>query len=401
MCVCWLVAIGLTGGAGAAVYFVATKGGDMALKKEKESHLKLLNEARGRSGKRPLTMEEFERGDAALEENPIARAATAPPALPIGAKGAETGGSHAAAQEIPMAKVVATPVAMYTIVLLEKEFRSFDQPKLRGLVEKAWGVQFSGGEGATEWVVCSPPPAPAMISCGGYRFLVHNVPKPYFAMSAAEVEAVAEERTRTAIRNSRAYRAVDLLKADGGEALPRENAYALLGKLAAELAGNGTLGIYLPELKLFFPYTDATLKALMADDVIGSLESAKVDWVPVLEDDDEELIAAMAEARKRFREFEEAWARKKPGSGPFVIKAAFTDGEHTEYMWVEVTDILIGIVTGFLRSSPVQVTGLVQDEEVIVNVGDISDWIAVMNGKTIGNFTGPIIERRQGGEPSR
>lgn len=376
-CCCWIFALLLTGGLAYGLYKLATQAGSAALEKDKLSHLDMLNQARARSGKRPLTLQEFEAGRTETIDNPDVRRKHTP--------------VEASHQEKP--ETSYTPAS---IVLLEREFREIEQPRLKALVEKAWGVEIndSTDDQSRERITYAGAPM-GMISVGGYMFLFHNFPKPYFNLTEKEIEAVPEQRTRQAVRDSRSWRSVDFLgDPDAPDGPGRQAAYALLAKLAAELAGNGTLGLYFPELKRFFPYNDDTLRALGADDVLAELKKLHIEWVPVMSDDDTELIAAMDEARRRFGEFEDAFAERGPDGRPFAIKAAFSDGDHTEHMWVEVTAIEAGRVLGFLRSSPVNIRGLTQDQRVTVNVTDISDWIGVSNGKPIGNFTGPIIQKR-------
>lgn len=420
--ICWAIALGVLAVGTLAALYVLRVGAALAIKRDREQHLRIVNEARRRAGKPPMTdadlppepaperdelLEKFfgwmrgnNRGfevepavvkdEVEAVRKPVAKPRAVVPVMAV--------------EEVEE-KSDAAKKRLVAMVLLEQAYRPLTQEKLQKLVEKAWGVEFVVGEGEEEWVtyveveVQGRIRGTGMIRCGGYMFLVNNWDSPYFDDSEKMAEQVKESRGRRALRECRAWRSADLLGEMGD--LTREATYALLGKLAAELAGNTTLGVYMPEEHRFFPYDETLLRALLSEDPLGRLKASSFEWVPVMEKGDAELEAAIAEARARFGEFEEAFAsRSITGSGkksPYMVKAEFGEGDDAEHMWVEVTAIEGGKVLGFLRSSPVNLRGLVKDEAVTVKAADISDWIGMMNGVAIGNFTGPVIEKRLGG----
>lgn len=410
--ICWMVAIVGTAAALAAVYFFATFGGELALKREREEHLRIVNAARRRNGQPPLT-----EADLTLETQADREAAAERQRLKdmvMGGLGMRKGPGfeveEISEEDIPMAQVVKPPPVPQTatkeegetthsIVLLEAEYRELDRAKLQRLTEKAWGVIFpEQTPDTTEFVMETGPGMPFLISAGGWHFMVHNTPASYFNNPEELSEKIRELRTSKAIAEGRAFRMVDLLGGDSEQNPQQKHAYALMGKLAAQLAGNTTLGIVLPKFdNRFFPYNEHTLRALLSEDVVEELKGVRTDLVHMVEDD-QKMIDAMTEARRRFHEFEEEFASRlviKGQKNPFIVKAPFTDGTHTEYMWVEVLELTGGKIRGHLMSTPVEVKDLVQDEEVTVPVGLISDWLMVRNGEPVGNFTGQVIAAQQ------
>lgn len=405
---CWLLAILGLGVAAFAIYHLSRIGAALAVQRDRQQHLAIVNAARRRAGKPPITEADLP-PEPEPESDPLIErllgttpgrgfdvltprnepAPTPPPPMPVVPL-------TAASPTPPSAPAAAT--AKPVIVLLDAQPRDLTADRLRAAIERAWGVAIPDTPGATDWVVLTPAGA-GMISCGGYQFRVENHATPYFADPAAAASAIREARTQTAVRNCRAWRSVAIL----GDApdLTEDAAYALLAKLAAELAGNDTLGLFFPRLERFFPYDTTTLKALLSDDPLTALREADIQWVPLMPSDDRELERAIAEARRRLGEFKEAFAsRSITGSGkrsPYLIKARFGEDPDAEHMWVEVTDIRGDRFTGVLRSTPLVVPDLTEGEVVTVFADDISDWIATLNGQPIGNFTAPVIRRRHQG----
>lgn len=400
---CWLLAIVGLSVAAVAFYYLARIGSALAVQRDRQQHLAIVNAARRRAGKPPITEADLPPEPEPERDPLIEKLLGTDPGRGFDVLTPRVEPASPAPQPVvPLTSAPptpASPVASATpkpvIVLLDAKPRDLTADRLRTAIEKAWGVAIPDTTDGTDWVVLTAA-GMGMISCGGYQFMVENHATPYFPDPEAAASAVREARTQTAVRNGRAWRSVALL----GDApdLTDDAAYALLAKLAAELAGNDTLGIFLPRLERFFPYDTTTLKALLAEDPLTALREADIQWVPLMPSDDRELERAIAEARRRLGEFKEAFAsRSITGSGkrsPYLVKARFGEEPATEHMWVEVTDIRGDRFTGVLRSTPLVVPDLVEGEVVTVLADDISDWIATLNGQPIGDFTAPVIRRR-------
>jgi uncharacterized protein YegJ (DUF2314 family) len=122
--------------------------------------------------------------------------------------------------------------------------------------------------------------------------------------------------------------------------------------------------------------------------------------IPV-EGDDEEMIAAIGEARRRLPEFrgtlEDDWRRKIPIIDRPLVKAQFRSSlaGKIEHMWVEVTNFEDGVIVGELANEPNEIPELSQGQEVHVSTDDISDWVYWQGDLTIGGFTLAVLERRE------
>lgn len=422
---CWLLALGLLVGLAAAIYYLSRMGAVLVVQRDRQRHLAIVNAARQRAGKPPLTLDELPpeppperdpllekllgidsapgRGFAVLRsraDEQVVRETTltgdreALPVLPVatGEHGAEAGGRPGPTE----------PVGAM-VVLLERRPRALERGRLVAAVERAWNVEIPDEPAASatgdDHVVMTRGASGeevATVACGGYRFVVENHLTSYFADPEPLAAQVGEMRAQQAVLQCGAWRSIAVV----GETpeLDEEGAYALLLKLAAELAGAGTLGVYLPRLERFFPYDETVLRAMLSERPLRELLEAKIAWAPVVSETDAELASAMAEARRRLGEFREAFAaRSVTGGGkrsPFLVKARFTEGDACEHMWVEVTSIEDDRFTGVLRSAPVVLTGLTEGEQVTVREADISDWIATVGPWRRGDFTGEVLRRR-------
>jgi hypothetical protein len=291
-CLCWLVALGLTGGLCFLAYYVATRGGALALQRDKENHLRVLNDARIRSGKRPLTMEEFVAGvERGPTDVPMARVVTGGPAAPASvpndadAVADELGRVRLDDPEPAVDTAVATapeapPVASLAegedlgrrlaIVLVNRAVLTWTESEIRKRLESAWGVEIPVSRYAAEWVrQDAPGGATTVISCGGFLFRVeslrlprgyHVEPGPTVSIEASEVSAEARAVTRI------------IFLSDMTDGVEKEMVYGLLGKLAAELADTATVAVHIPQEGLLIVYDPRwTDRALRSEDVIKVL----------------------------------------------------------------------------------------------------------------------------------
>jgi uncharacterized protein YegJ (DUF2314 family) len=109
--------------------------------------------------------------------------------------------------------------------------------------------------------------------------------------------------------------------------------------------------------------------------------------------DDPEMKAAIAEAKRRWPEFLERWAKRTPDE-QFSVKGVFRDGNEEELMWVHVSDIESGVIFGVLGNCPAYVTNVRQGNRVRLDLDDIIDFMHADGQKTFGGFTDAIVMRR-------
>jgi uncharacterized protein YegJ (DUF2314 family) len=109
--------------------------------------------------------------------------------------------------------------------------------------------------------------------------------------------------------------------------------------------------------------------------------------------DDPRFKAAEAEARRRWPEFVTALSRREPNVA-YAVKAKFTDGDTTEWMWMQVESVSGDTITGVLDNVPVDVHNVKQGDRVTKKLADIDDWIVGRNGSAAqGGFTSKVLRQ--------
>ena len=103
--------------------------------------------------------------------------------------------------------------------------------------------------------------------------------------------------------------------------------------------------------------------------------------------DDPGLVAAAAEARRRWPEFVVAFAEHRPGRKYAVKYAAPIKGGGDELIWVMVTALGSGTVSGTLGNAPVKDIGLKFGDAVTIQTADVKDWLFTDGQSTTGGFS--------------
>jgi len=283
---------------------------------------------------------------------------------------------------------------MISLVLLLAEPRPMDLPTLTDTIERAWSVWLDrGSPDATEFVVGEKPTFVVKIG-DGEMYLVHVFDRPYVDDVDAAAELIRELRLRDAFRRHRAWLSVDRLGAE--ECTEQAAAYRRIGKLVAALADDDCLAIWCPETEQMNVWSDELKEALSGPEPLAAFAGENVN-VPVVQVDDDspEMKAAVAEAGGRWPEFLSAFESRREDQ-MFSVKAPISDGEHTEFMWVNVTAIENDVIFGLLGNDPVSVTGIQAGDRVRVELGDLNDWVYTEGERLIGGFTIEVLKRAQG-----
>jgi uncharacterized protein YegJ (DUF2314 family) len=110
--------------------------------------------------------------------------------------------------------------------------------------------------------------------------------------------------------------------------------------------------------------------------------------------DDPRMVAAVAECRRRWPEFVAAFEAR---SGEhFTVKAPITHGDHTEFIWIEVTALENDVIYGTLGNEPVRLGPLKLGSKVRTAVADLNDWCYLdPTGEPHGLFTLKVIDAAQ------
>jgi uncharacterized protein YegJ (DUF2314 family) len=301
----------------------------------------------------------------------------------------------------PVASAQPDEAPLLSLVLLFREPVYLEASLLAELASRAWGATIhTGGEEEQESVPASEQHSmlvgeSPLFVCNHFPglFTIRNSDEPFFDDVEAVAESVPELRRRGVIRDHRAWVAVDLVHWFGPEGESgRVQAYQMMGRLLAEMADDNCLAVFEPAEGNLFIYGPETEARLRGENPLQTLHQSQYAPVLAIAADDPQMLAAIAEARRRWPEFVAAFeSRHEKAESPFLIKAPFSDREHTEYMWVCVTAIENDIIYGTLDNTPTAVRTVKPGDIVRIRLQALHDWLYAVDGKTAGGFSLKVL----------
>jgi hypothetical protein len=195
--------------------------------------------------------------------------------------------------------------------------RHLDLDTVRRIVGQAVGVQIPAEpEADSECFVIGEPPS-MMVKIPDYMLLVNCVPAPYVDNPSKAADSVSELRLKKILQEHQAWVSADLF-GDYDEEQTRRG-YGIIGKIAADMAGDDCLALYMPHADRMVPYAPELLEALRSDDPLAQL-GWEVSPVVQISEDDPRMKAAVAEARARWPEFVQAFEHPSPQQSNFAVK---------------------------------------------------------------------------------
>jgi len=260
---------------------------------------------------------------------------------------------------------------MISLVLLLSEPRTLDAAAVAHAISLGWGAQ------VPESAISVIPPSFVVTSAPG-RYAVNNVDKPYFADSGKLADEVKDPALAGAIREHRAWLSVDWLGTDDKTDL--RVVYQHISKIIVQLIGKDTLAVYSPETDQFHINDATLLEHLNSPDPLQSLVPAGLANAAApgntfnMNDDDPQLLAAQAEARKNWPEFMQAYQARTKGQY-FAVKGRIMEGASAEYMWLQVTSIDDTLVHGKLDSDPETLKKVQRGAELHIPIAEVDDWL--------------------------
>ncbi len=118
-------------------------------------------------------------------------------------------------------------------------------------------------------------------------------------------------------------------------------------------------------------------------------------------EDDPEIGAAIAEARRTLKEFSVALARSSSPTTHFSVKAALPTGKAAptlEHIWVDTVRYEGGAFHGTIANEPVHLGGKAIGDPIRVPSANVSDWMIVEGDDLAtmkGGFTVKVLLARQ------
>lgn len=123
--------------------------------------------------------------------------------------------------------------------------------------------------------------------------------------------------------------------------------------------------------------------------VLVSLLSAcsKRDKAISVEDNDPEMVAAIAKARETLPQFWQVYEKREPGETDFALKVSITDKAGTEHFWATDIERRDGRTMGTINNDPNIVSSVKLGDRIELTMANISDWLYMRDGKMVGNET--------------
>jgi uncharacterized protein YegJ (DUF2314 family) len=133
------------------------------------------------------------------------------------------------------------------------------------------------------------------------------------------------------------------------------------------------------------------LVLLLVVPVMGCWGKSPVDKVIPVADDDPKMNAAIEKARSTVNTFIAALNSPKAGQTSFTVKKAFSDGKHTEHMWLSPVTYDGTTFQGVVNNDADMVSNVKIGQKASVGPKEISDWMYVENGKLVGGYTVRVL----------
>jgi len=181
---------------------------------------------------------------------------------------------------------------------------------------------------------------------------VSRGPGPYLppGMTIEDLAApIGELRLREALTDHRSWFSVVL--DDEIDVAQTEEALGFAGRLAAALMPSSALVVWLTDSNRITLADEATTAAMKEGKVREVVTTPTFDPIVAVDSSSKEMRLAVAEARSRFSEFRE-FVLKLNDRERTIAKAPFSNGPHTEFMWLMVERIDGETIVGELANKP-------------------------------------------------
>lgn len=292
---------------------------------------------------------------------------------------------------------------LVSLVYFLSDSRSADESTIRACVSNALQIKFDVSNPDSEYFVMQfTPPEAARQNDGIHHFMV-RLPQGLFAVLVSEgpyidnpgefaKQSIRDKRLRNAVEGHQAWLSVDLMDAptDPDEIV---EAYRVIGKILATLAGPDCLAVYCPELQRCNEFDLSLIDSLTSEDPLSIFDEPTFEPIIEISDNNPRMAAAVEEATQRWPEFVQAFkARTEFNSESYIVKAEFREGKTCEYMWVSVTEILDQEISGILMNDPHELLDLHRGATVSFPLERLNDWIYPReDGSHAGGFTLDVL----------
>ena len=116
-------------------------------------------------------------------------------------------------------------------------------------------------------------------------------------------------------------------------------------------------------------------------------------------EDDREMEAAIAEARRTVDDFIGHLKNPQQGMGMFAVKKPYpTRSGSSEHIWIEVTEFRDGQFYGAIANDPVDIEGISLGSTASAKKLEITDWLISTDNGTLGGFTKAVLDKLTGNQ---
>lgn len=297
---------------------------------------------------------------------------------------------------------------LISLVYLLEEPREATEETVRRCVSSALKLDLKSNDPqATEFVISAD--GPGLGPNGGTRHFIVNIPQGVFGVIVSPdpyidnprryaSETIRDKRLRTAVESHQAWISVDRM-GDPPVGQVKAEAYAVIGKILASMAGPDCLALYCPELQRCNEFDLALIGELSGGEPLSVFSEPTFEPVIEIAEDNPRMVEAVEEAIRRWPEFVEAFhAREDSEDERFIIKAEFSEGKRSEFMWVSVTRIDGDGVTGMLMNDPHELVDVHRGQPVEVQADQLNDWLYPLpDGDVAGGFTLKVLADEEAG----
>ncbi len=282
-----------------------------------------------------------------------------------------------------------------SIVLMRTSPRALTEADVRGAVRRA-----IPRDGVDVIAIPKGPETPPGLA-GAFALVLGQMPgfyiinstRPYSDDPSAEAQKFEDPRCREAFANHTSWLSVDIVGGTPPKSV-EEGVTGLMARLAAELLDDGCTLIYATHLSRVALPGSETERALRGDNPMSIFGNDEAN-MPIIqvEQGAAKVERAMEEARRRWPQFVQAWARFGPACAG-LVKGRFTTTQGgNEYIWVEVSQAADTHATGKVMNRPANVAGLKQGDTVRVDFADIADWAYKDGERPVGLFVERLLRK--------
>ena len=284
-----------------------------------------------------------------------------------------------------------------SLVLLLKRARPLNLSAIQSAAERAFGEAFTQSHDAAvdacreKYTVVQGNAGLFIVAVPDLILVVSAKDAPFFQDLGGAADRTREFLAKRAIQEHTAWISVGQLDAP---ATSPEIAYRAIGKLIAAVGDTDCLALVCMTTDQITSYSDDMLPRLRSKEPLSAFSVQHVHPKIFFGEGDVEMQAAQAEARRLWPDFVAAFGQRRPLQG-FAVKMPFRDRTETDFMWVEVSNLDGDTITGRLVNEPTSVTTIRLNDQVVVSLADLNDWIYSDGETMVGGFTSKVLSARK------